>query len=48
VPEPIAADFETAIRKLKRYKASGSDQIPAETIQAEGEKLHSEIHKLIC
>jgi mannosyltransferase OCH1-like enzyme len=39
VPEPSAAEFEVAIRKMKRYKTKGSDQIPAE--------LHSEIHKLI-
>jgi hypothetical protein len=45
VPEPSAA--EVAIRKLKRYKAPGSDQIPAELIQAGGETLRSEIHKLI-
>jgi hypothetical protein len=32
---------------MKRYKAPGSDQIPAELIQAGGETLHSEIHKLI-
>jgi hypothetical protein len=29
VPEPSAAEIEVAIRKLKRYKAPGSDQIPA-------------------
>jgi hypothetical protein len=32
---------------MKRYKAPGSDQIPAELIQAGREILHSEIHKLI-
>jgi hypothetical protein len=42
-PEP----FEVAIRKMKRYKAPGSDQIPAELIQAGGGTLHSEIHELI-
>jgi hypothetical protein len=47
VPEPSAAWVEVAIRKMKRYKAPGSDQIPAELIQAEWETLHSEIHKLI-
>jgi hypothetical protein len=47
VPEPSAAEVEVAIRKMKRYKAPGSDQIPAELIQAGGETLHSEIHKLI-
>jgi hypothetical protein len=48
VPKSSAADIEVAIRKMKRYKAPGSDQIPAELIQAEGRgKLHSDIHKLI-
>jgi hypothetical protein len=46
VPEPSAAEVEVAIRKMKRYKAPGSDQIPAELIQAGGESLHSEIHTL--
>jgi hypothetical protein len=34
VPEPSAAEVEVAIRKMKRYKAPGSDQIPAELIHA--------------
>jgi hypothetical protein len=34
VPESSAAEFEKAIRKIKRYKAPGSDQIPSELIQA--------------
>jgi hypothetical protein len=33
--------------KLKKYKSPGSDQIPAELIQAGGEILLSEIHKLV-
>jgi hypothetical protein len=37
----------TAIAKLKKYKSPGSDQIPAELIQAGGEILLSDIHKLI-
>jgi hypothetical protein len=32
---------------LKRYKSPGIDQIPAELIQARGNTLRSEIHKLI-
>jgi hypothetical protein len=36
VPEPSDAEVEVTIRKLKRYKAPGSDQIPAELIQAGG------------
>jgi hypothetical protein len=32
---------------LKKYKSPGSDQIPAELIQAGGEILPSAIHKLI-
>jgi hypothetical protein len=47
VPEPTASEVEVAIGKLKRYKSPGVDQIPAELIQAVGETLHSEIHKLI-
>jgi hypothetical protein len=47
VPEPSATEVEAAIRKLKRCKSLGSDQILAELIQAGGEVLHSEIHKLM-
>jgi hypothetical protein len=47
MPGPSAAEFVVAIRKMKSYKAPGSDQIPLEMIQAGGEKLHYEIHKLI-
>jgi hypothetical protein len=48
VPQPSVAEVEVTIRKLKRYKAPGSDQIPAELIQAGGGRtLHSEIHKPI-
>jgi hypothetical protein len=32
---------------LRKYKSAGSDQIPAELIQAGGKILLSEIHKLI-
>jgi hypothetical protein len=39
--------IETVIAKLKRRKSPGSDEIPAELIQAGGEILHSMIHKLI-
>jgi hypothetical protein len=47
VPEPTVSEVEVAIGKLKRYKSSGGDQIPAGLIEAGGETLHSEIHKLI-
>jgi hypothetical protein len=36
-----------AIAKVKGHKSPGSDQIPAELIQAVGEIKRSEIHKLI-
>jgi hypothetical protein len=38
---------EIAIAKLKKCKAPGSDQIPAELIRAGSQILLSEIHKLI-
>jgi hypothetical protein len=47
VPEPSASEVEVAIGKLKRYKSPGVDQIPAQLIQAGGEALRSEIHKLV-
>jgi hypothetical protein len=36
-----------AIAKLKKYESPGSDQIPAELIQAGAEILKYAIHKLI-
>jgi hypothetical protein len=47
VPGPSRLEVEIAIGKLKKYKSPGSDQIPAELIQAGGEILLSQIHKLI-
>jgi hypothetical protein len=47
VPDPSPFEVEIAIAKLKKYKSSGVDQIPAELIQAGSEILRSEIHKLI-
>jgi hypothetical protein len=47
VPGPSRLEVEIAIAKLKKYKSPGSDQNPAELIQARGEILLSEIHKLI-
>jgi hypothetical protein len=47
VPDPGPFQVEIAIAKLKKYKSPGSDQIPAELIQAGGETLQSTIHKLI-
>jgi hypothetical protein len=47
VPGPSRLEVEIAIVKLKKYKSPGSDQIPAEQIQARGKILLSVIHKLI-
>jgi hypothetical protein len=47
VLEPSPFKVEVAIAKLKKYKLSGRDQIPAELIQAGDETLRSEVHKLI-
>jgi hypothetical protein len=47
VPDPCPLEVEIAIAKLKKYKSPGNDKILAELIQAGGETLQSEIHKLI-
>jgi hypothetical protein len=47
VPGPSRLEVEIAIAKLKKYKFPGSDEIPAELIQAGGEILLSVIHTLI-
>jgi regulator of sirC expression with transglutaminase-like and TPR domain len=46
VPGPSRFEVEITT-KLKKYKSPGSDEIPAELIQAEDEILLSAIHKLI-
>jgi hypothetical protein len=47
VPGPSHLEVESPIAKLKKYKSPGSDQIPAELIQAGGEMLLSGIQKPI-
>jgi hypothetical protein len=37
VSGPSGPEVETAVAKFKKYKSPGSDQIPAEVIQAGGE-----------
>jgi hypothetical protein len=44
VPEPSLVEVKIAIGKLKRYKSLGTDQIPAELIEAGSETLRSERH----
>jgi hypothetical protein len=39
VPGPSRLEVEIAIAKLKKYKSPGSDQIPAELIQAGGNSI---------
>jgi hypothetical protein len=46
VPEPSSSEAAIAVEKFKKYKSPGIDQIPAELIQAVGNTLRSEIHKL--
>jgi hypothetical protein len=45
VPDPSPFEIEIAI--AKRFKSPGSDQIPADLIQAGGQILRSKNHKLI-
>jgi hypothetical protein len=47
IPGPSCLEVGIAITKLEKYKSPGSGQILAELIQAGGEILLSEIHKLI-
>jgi hypothetical protein len=47
VPGPSPLEVESATAKLKKYKLPGSGQIPAELIQAGGEKLVYAIHNFI-
>jgi hypothetical protein len=44
---PRSCGVEIPVSSLKNYKSPGSDQIPAELIQAGDEILRSEFHKLI-
>jgi hypothetical protein len=47
IPDSSTSDVEIVIALLKRYKSPGSYQFPAELIQAGGEILGIQIHKLI-
>jgi hypothetical protein len=47
VPGSSHLEVEIAIANMKKYKFSGTNQIPVELIQARGEMLVSLIHKLI-
>ena len=48
VPEPNILEVEIAVEKLKMYKASGTDEIPAELIKRGGKPLLDKIHSLLC
>jgi hypothetical protein len=45
VPEPSVFEIELDIEKLKRHKSPGIDQIPTESITAEGRTIRCVIHK---
>jgi hypothetical protein len=47
VPGLSRLEVEITIAKLKKYKSSGNDQIPAEMIQAGGVILLSAIQQLL-
>jgi hypothetical protein len=47
IPEPSSFEVEIALERLNQYKSLGTDQILAELIQAGGNTLCSDIHKLI-
>jgi hypothetical protein len=48
VPKPSLVGVEIGIGKLKSYKYLAPNQIPAELIKGGGERLCSEINRLIC
>jgi hypothetical protein len=47
VPKPSSFEAENTTENLQRYKSPGTDQIPAELIQAGGNTLHSESTNLL-
>jgi hypothetical protein len=47
VLDSSGSEVEVSAGKLKRYKSLGVDQIQVELIQAGGETLRLEVHKLI-
>ena len=44
----LRSEFDAAIRDLKRNKAPGIDDIPAELIKYAGEKTLTRLYKTIC
>ena len=46
VPESIAFEVEGGAEKLQSHKSPGTDQIPAELIEAGRRTIRSELHKL--
>jgi hypothetical protein len=46
VPEPSHVEVKIAVGKLKSYKSSGTDNIPAELINEGAQILNYEIHRL--
>jgi hypothetical protein len=47
LPQPSSFETEITNEELKRYKSPGNDQSLSVLIQARGNTLHSEVHKLI-
>jgi hypothetical protein len=47
LPKPSPSEFETDIANLKNFNSPCIDQIMAERIQTEGERLRSEVHEII-
>jgi len=44
----LRQEFDHALHSLKKNKAPGMDEIPAELIQNAGEKVKDKLYKLIC
>jgi hypothetical protein len=48
LPETSLVEVQNCYWKLKSYKSTGTDEIPAEVFKAGAEILYSEINRLTC
>ena len=44
----LKSEFDAAVRDLRKNKAPGIDDIPAELIKNAGEKVLTQLYKIVC